>query len=41
MLDMLMEEKVKEKIISLIEEARDLCQKHNIDWLEMCEQSRI
>ena len=34
-------EEVKEKIISLVEEARELCQQHGIDWLEMVEQSRI
>jgi hypothetical protein len=33
--------KAREKIISLIEEARELCCKHDIDWLECCEESRI
>lgn len=32
---------IENKIIELIEEARQLCQENSIDWLEMVEQSKI
>lgn len=34
-------EKIEEEIVSLIENARELCQKYSIDWLEMVERSKI
>ena len=34
-------ELIEERIIGLIEEARQLCQEYSINWLEMVEQSKI